>query len=231
MWDDISSSNNSISYEGFDAYLGFKVPDTKYSWVTKINYPSECDSKCLSHCSCMAYSYQFSGSNYSNEISPNIHNETRADGSRRKVNVKESSHNYSYHRWIISWWIYFDWLLQRTHIFERNESQDDDLELPWFDLHTISIATNNFSENNKLGEGGFGPVYKGTLEGGQEIAVKRLLMCSGQGVNEFKNGINGIWMVLIVCGKILVIIWKDRVVGFRKEKRQLYLWENLSREC
>ncbi|KAM6596094.1 hypothetical protein CsatA_006618 [Cannabis sativa] len=47
-----------------------------------------------------------------------FHNETRADGSRRKVNVKESSHNYSYHRWIISWWIYFDWLLQRTHIFE-----------------------------------------------------------------------------------------------------------------
>ncbi|XP_062082927.1 G-type lectin S-receptor-like serine/threonine-protein kinase At4g27290 [Humulus lupulus] len=72
---------------------------------------------------------------------------------------------------------------------ERNQSEDEDLELPLFDLHTISTATNNFSERNKLGEGGFGPVYKGVLEGGQEIAVKRLSMWSGQGISEIKNEI------------------------------------------
>ncbi|KAM6595298.1 hypothetical protein CsatA_005822 [Cannabis sativa] len=81
------------------------------------------------------------------------------------------------------------YICRKTHIFERNKSQDDDLELPFFELHTISTATDNFSEANKLGEGGFGPVYKGTMEGGQEIAVKRLSMCSGQGANEFKNEI------------------------------------------
>ncbi|WRX29328.1 Serine-threonine/tyrosine-protein kinase [Theobroma cacao] len=37
------------------------------------------------------------------------------------------------------------------------------------------------------GEGGFGPVYKGTLANGQEIAVKRLSKSSGQGLNEFKT--------------------------------------------
>ncbi|KAF3773740.1 Cysteine-rich receptor-like protein kinase 8 [Nymphaea thermarum] len=56
-----------------------------------------------------------------------------------------------------------------------------------FDLRTIKVATNDLSEENKLGEGGFGPVYKGTLDDGQEIAVKRLSTVSGQGTAEFKN--------------------------------------------
>ncbi|XP_020092457.1 cysteine-rich receptor-like protein kinase 10 [Ananas comosus] len=56
-----------------------------------------------------------------------------------------------------------------------------------FDLATIRAATSNFSEANKLGEGGFGPVYKGILQDGQEIAVKRLSMSSVQGLVELKN--------------------------------------------
>ncbi|XP_057537115.1 receptor-like serine/threonine-protein kinase SD1-8 [Amaranthus tricolor] len=63
----------------------------------------------------------------------------------------------------------------------------DDVELPFFDLHTIAIATNNFDAAYKLGQGGFGRVYKGVLSDGQEIAVKRLSKESGQGVEEFKN--------------------------------------------
>ncbi|ESR40804.1 hypothetical protein CICLE_v100257261mg, partial [Citrus x clementina] len=50
-----------------------------------------------------------------------------------------------------------------------------------------SKATNNFSATNKLGEGGFGPVYKGVLAKGDEIAVKRLSGRSGQGLREMKN--------------------------------------------
>ncbi|KAL5578972.1 hypothetical protein UlMin_011414 [Ulmus minor] len=56
-----------------------------------------------------------------------------------------------------------------------------------FNLATIEAATNKFSGDNKLGEGGFGEVYKGTLPNGQEIAVKRLSKSSRQGVVEFKN--------------------------------------------
>ncbi|KAJ0791286.1 putative protein kinase RLK-Pelle-DLSV family [Helianthus annuus] len=52
---------------------------------------------------------------------------------------------------------------------------------------TIKEATNDFSERNKLGEGGFGSVYKGLLQSGQDIAVKRLSKDSGQGETEFKN--------------------------------------------
>ncbi|CAL5410958.1 unnamed protein product [Camellia sinensis] len=56
-----------------------------------------------------------------------------------------------------------------------------------FDLATIQVATNNFSDHNKIGQGGFGSVYKGILTNGQEIAVKRLSRKSGQGAEEFKN--------------------------------------------
>ncbi|MED6146447.1 Cysteine-rich receptor-like protein kinase 21 [Stylosanthes scabra] len=51
------------------------------------------------------------------------------------------------------------------------------------------MATYNFSRDNKLGEGGFGAVYKGKLPNGQEIAVKRLSKSSNQGLEEFKNEI------------------------------------------
>ncbi|KAL9277778.1 hypothetical protein ACSQ67_024997 [Phaseolus vulgaris] len=68
-----------------------------------------------------------------------------------------------------------------------NEQGNEDVELPMFDLSTIRSATKNFSLDNKLGEGGFGSVYKGILEDGREIAVKRDSKNSSQGLREFKN--------------------------------------------
>ncbi|CAN6205695.1 unnamed protein product [Urochloa humidicola] len=60
-------------------------------------------------------------------------------------------------------------------------------ELPLFPLEVVAAATGDFSLANKLGEGGFGHVYKGRLPGGEEVAVKRLSRSSGQGLEEFKN--------------------------------------------
>uniref|UniRef100_A0A6N2MET3 Receptor-like serine/threonine-protein kinase n=1 Tax=Salix viminalis TaxID=40686 RepID=A0A6N2MET3_SALVM len=73
----------------------------------------------------------------------------------------------------------------RKNDHEFDDGQKEDLELPHFDFTAVANATNHFSINNKLGEGGYGPVYR--LEDGQEIAVKRLSMSSRQGSNEFKN--------------------------------------------
>ncbi|XP_061352572.1 cysteine-rich receptor-like protein kinase 25 [Gastrolobium bilobum] len=57
-----------------------------------------------------------------------------------------------------------------------------------FDFRSIQEATNKFSVENKIGEGGFGSVYWGMLpNNGQEIAVKRLTRNSSQGATEFKN--------------------------------------------
>ncbi|KAK6934362.1 Bulb-type lectin domain [Dillenia turbinata] len=70
---------------------------------------------------------------------------------------------------------------------DGSESHKDDLELPLLDFDDIAEATGYFSISNKLGEGGFGPVYKGSFSDGQEIAVKRLSKDSRQGLDEFKN--------------------------------------------
>lgn len=77
--------------------------------------------------------------------------------------------------------------MRSSEMFYSSESKNDDLDLPLFDFATILDATSNFSQSNKLGEGGFGPVYKGVLKDGQEIAVKRLSRYSAQGTDEFKN--------------------------------------------
>ncbi|CAN1325131.1 G-type lectin S-receptor-like serine/threonine-protein kinase At4g03230 [Linum perenne] len=57
----------------------------------------------------------------------------------------------------------------------------------FFSFNDVLVATDNFSVSNKLGEGGFGPVYKGKLSGDQEVAMKRLSKKSGQGLEEFMN--------------------------------------------
>jgi hypothetical protein len=42
----------------------------------------------------------------------------------------------------------------------NNNDMKEELELPFFNMDELASATNNFSDSNKLGEGGFGPVYK-----------------------------------------------------------------------
>ncbi|KAI8548191.1 hypothetical protein RHMOL_Rhmol07G0253600 [Rhododendron molle] len=79
---------------------------------------------------------------------------------------------------------------KRRTTLQLLDERGADADLPLFDLITIVAATDNFSLANKLGQGGFGPVYKGRLLNGQEIAVKRLAKNSGQGVEEFKNEVS-----------------------------------------
>ncbi|WVZ66164.1 hypothetical protein U9M48_015429 [Paspalum notatum var. saurae] len=69
----------------------------------------------------------------------------------------------------------------------RIEESSSDFTL--YDFPELAAATGGFSDENLLGRGGFGPVYKGKLQDGAEIAVKRLAAHSGQGLEEFKNEI------------------------------------------
>ncbi|CAD6333400.1 unnamed protein product [Miscanthus lutarioriparius] len=90
-----------------------------------------------------------------------------------------------------------------------------------YDLGTLRAATDNFSEEKMLGKGGFGPVYKGTMQNGQEIAVKRLSTISQQGLVEMKNEIV---LVAKLQHKNLV-----RLLGFCiDEEEKLLVYEFLS---
>ncbi|XAR65590.1 Non-specific serine/threonine protein kinase [Bertholletia excelsa] len=103
-------------------------------------------------------------------------------------------------------------------ISEDNVGNDiTDEQSVQYDLGTVQLATNNFSNKNRIGEGGFGPVYKGRLPNGQMIAVKRLSQGSRQGSVEFKNEV---MLVAKLQHRNLV-----RLLGFcleRKEKILIY---------
>ncbi|URE26898.1 receptor-like protein kinase, partial [Musa troglodytarum] len=88
-----------------------------------------------------------------------------------------------------------------------------------FDLETLKVATNNFSDANKLGEGGFGPVYKGVLSDGQEVAVKRLARSSQQGFAELRNEVA---FVAKLQHRNLV-----RLIGFCSAEEKLPVYEFL----
>ncbi|XP_059663971.1 probable leucine-rich repeat receptor-like serine/threonine-protein kinase At3g14840 [Cornus florida] len=86
----------------------------------------------------------------------------------------------------ILWW--------KAGCLRLNDTMDKDLkglDLPTgsFTIRQIKAATNNFDAANKIGEGGFGPVYKGLLSDGTIIAVKQLSSKSKQGNCEFFNEI------------------------------------------
>lgn len=73
------------------------------------------------------------------------------------------------------------------NLIQESMNQVKFQELPLFKLQMLIAATDYFDAANKLGEGGFGPVYRVNLPDGQEIAVKRLSRASGQGQEEFMN--------------------------------------------
>ncbi|OMO74260.1 hypothetical protein CCACVL1_16878 [Corchorus capsularis] len=57
----------------------------------------------------------------------------------------------------------------------------------WFKLSDLEKATDNFSQKNFIGRGGFGFVYKGVLPDGTVVAVKRIIESEFQGDEEFCN--------------------------------------------
>ncbi|XP_056172046.1 G-type lectin S-receptor-like serine/threonine-protein kinase At1g61480 [Syzygium oleosum] len=79
--------------------------------------------------------------------------------------------------------------LLQGNAWKEQLKQDDALELTLFSFNNILLATDKFSTTSKLGQGGFGSVYKAKMDDGKEVAVKRLSSSSAQGVQEFKNEI------------------------------------------
>nr|XP_010323173.1 putative cysteine-rich receptor-like protein kinase 35 isoform X2 [Solanum lycopersicum] len=99
----------------------------------------------------------------------------------------------------VAWQVSYDYtsilsqaaaLVPRNKIGSNNNQEKGDEEtrtLQIFTFDEMKEATNSFSVENELGKGGYGPVYKGKLRNGREIAVKRLSETSSQGFEEFEN--------------------------------------------
>ncbi|KAA0051101.1 putative LRR receptor-like serine/threonine-protein kinase [Cucumis melo var. makuwa] len=74
---------------------------------------------------------------------------------------------------------------KRRRAYEDEELLGIDTRPYTFSYSELRGATNDFNSSNKLGEGGFGPVYKGTLNDGRVVAVKQLSVASHQGKSQF----------------------------------------------
>ncbi|KAK2408428.1 G-type lectin S-receptor serine/threonine-protein kinase [Trifolium repens] len=203
--------------DGFVKVNGLKVPDCTHTWVDQTISLHECRVKCLNNCSCMAYTNtNISGEGSGCVIWFGDLIDIRKfddDGQDLYIRMDASEFSKEGHdglrndliRILTSTIIVFGilflgyrrYILRRRRITEKSEvidmegdkgnEDEDDLNLPLLAYSTLVTATNNFSIKNKIGEGGFGPVYKGRLVCGQEIAVKRLSSDSGQGITELKN--------------------------------------------
>ncbi|XP_071903528.1 cysteine-rich receptor-like protein kinase 15 isoform X2 [Coffea arabica] len=75
--------------------------------------------------------------------------------------------------------------LKRVEWSADGDKEDD--ESIFFSFSSIESATDHFSEAKRLGQGGFGPVYKGKFNNGLEVAVKRLNKMTIYGTEQFKN--------------------------------------------
>ncbi|KAJ0693188.1 putative protein kinase RLK-Pelle-DLSV family [Helianthus annuus] len=166
---------------------------------------TECRSSCLDYCICNAYTFisnicRHLYSENMNKISLVLFsNESNLD--KIYIKVSSSDHHKSNAKvlvaGIISGCLGLVFLCSIGVIYYRrmisrdrgvlNEEDRKGLDVPFFEFKRILSATENFSLANKLGQGGFGPVHKGTFPGGAEMAVKRLSSQSGQGLKEFKN--------------------------------------------
>ncbi|KAM3701684.1 hypothetical protein ACJW31_05G193000 [Castanea mollissima] len=153
--------------EGFVKVELLKAPDSFNAvWMDMSMSSSECKQACLRNCSCTAF------------VSMNI------DGKGTSclawygelIDVSENLYESYLHK-EVQW---FSWP-QEAAGYYNNFCYSDIV------YGCIVAATDNFSPINKLGQGGFGSVFKGQLSNGQEVAIKRLSNSSSQGIEEFKN--------------------------------------------
>uniref|UniRef100_M1BNW9 Receptor-like serine/threonine-protein kinase n=1 Tax=Solanum tuberosum TaxID=4113 RepID=M1BNW9_SOLTU len=200
----IRRTSLNCTHDGFLKFTGIKVPDSRNSWYDERMNLEDCEKMCLADCNCTAYSdldVRNGGSGcllWFGELidirefsqkEQNLYDFIFGGTGTEVACCKEHLNNFISYSTTI-------WILGHNRMFVAGECiltgskvENEDMELPLFDLVTVTSATGNFSSANVIGEGGFGPVYKGILPNGQAIAVKRLSEYSGQGIQELKNEI------------------------------------------
>ncbi|KAJ0914553.1 putative protein kinase RLK-Pelle-DLSV family [Helianthus annuus] len=161
--------------DGFWKIAGVKVPDTRRSWYNMSMTLGECEMACKVNCNCTGYAnldIRNGGSGCLLWLDELL--DTREYDADQDIYIRMAASELE-GKWY-------------GHVEKDKSLQMEQLDdLQCFSIYEITRSTCNFSVSNKIGEGGFGPVYKGVLEDGREIAVKRLSETSQQGLDEFKN--------------------------------------------
>ncbi|XP_027336387.1 G-type lectin S-receptor-like serine/threonine-protein kinase At1g11330 [Abrus precatorius] len=202
-------NGSEVQQDGFGVYYNMKVPD--FAERSDGNQ-DKCGTDCLANCSCLAYAYDpYIGCMYWSrdlidlqkfpyggvDLFIRVPSQLLVTGKKgREYKALIIAIAGAIGALTIAVTAYFLWRKRTTpkhkgkvpqNLITENQRQIKLDELPLFDFEKLATATNNFHFGNMLGKGGFGPVYKGQLEDGQEIAVKRLSKASGQGLEEFMN--------------------------------------------
>ncbi|KAG5042702.1 hypothetical protein GLYMA_03G079500v4 [Glycine max] len=205
------NNGSDVQQDGFLEYHNMKVPDFAERSIN--GDQDKCRADCLANCSCLAYAYDsyigcmfWSRDLIDLQKFPNGGVDLFIRVPAQLLVVAGGKKEKDYKGLIIGITLAIGalitavtaYLLWRKFTPKHTGNQPQNLitgdqkqikleELPLFEFEMLATATNNFHLANMLGKGGFGPVYKGQLDNGQEIAVKRLSKASGQGLEEFMN--------------------------------------------
>ncbi|XP_057796053.1 G-type lectin S-receptor-like serine/threonine-protein kinase At4g27290 [Salvia miltiorrhiza] len=213
----VRKADLNCSNDVFLSYPEIKLPDARNSTIRDENITlQECEAECKRNCSCTAYTrLDIRGEGrgclfYYGELidirtlftggqnlyirlasSESVAGEVSDDNGRNKAIIIASLTSIT-GMVLVCASLYLIIMRKRKEAMGTQEeafsaNRVKEAEIPFFSFSTILKATDHFSSKNKLGEGGCGPVYRGKLEDGQEIAVKRLSKTSSQGVDELKN--------------------------------------------
>ncbi|KAF7088285.1 hypothetical protein CFC21_091410 [Triticum aestivum] len=196
-----NSTHRQVAFYPIDGV--YKFPTN--SWPSDARNLKECEASCLKDCTCTAFAYNVTCLLWFWELRNTVVLDSGSNGNRLYIRVAtKQQHETSGFRAaplfltamaaltiiVIVIGLTVLWRC-RTKLF-RARTMYENGSLVVFSFAQIKNSTKKFSE--KLGEGGFGCVFMGTLPGSAAVAVKRL-KCLGQGEKQFRAEVQTIGMI------------------------------------
>ncbi|CAI9090359.1 OLC1v1025122C1 [Oldenlandia corymbosa var. corymbosa] len=198
----VENSSGKGQKNKFRVYPGMSLP--RNPQPVKVGNAAECESSCLSNCSCTAYTYDSNGCSIWNERLLDLQQLSAGDNRGKSIYIRLAASEFSSGKkntaaivgagvgsvalvLVILAVILFVMLRRRRRMVGAGKAADGSLVA--FSYKDLQNATKNFSE--KLGVGGFGSVFKGKLPDSSAIAVKKLESVS-QGEKQFRTEVSTI---------------------------------------
>ncbi|KAL0733997.1 hypothetical protein Bca4012_010207 [Brassica carinata] len=199
-----NSSSTKRNGKGLDSFyhLANVKPPAFYEYASFVD-EDQCQQGCLRNCSCTAFAY-ITGIGcllWNQELIDTVRYSTGGESLSIRVASSELAESRTteiiagsiclsiFVILVFASYMYWRYRAKQKDSWKNGLEKEEISGLTFFEMNTIRAATDNFNVSNKLGQGGFGPVYKGITADRKEIAVKRLSSSSGQGTEEFMNEI------------------------------------------